>query len=155
MEFLIDIWNFFNIAPHCDLAFWPLLAGLIGGAVKHVAVDKPMADKQRQLAAETQRYSPWTDLKAGAVEEPSLFGSLLQGGTTGLSLGQGLEDVASKAGITDAMKKNIEAQTAALKPPTVPLPGSGMGGMSSGTPWQGMLMKPTYGMFDYSKYNLG
>jgi hypothetical protein len=70
--------------------FLPLLAGAALGAAKHT-MDAGRANKQRKLAAETQRLSPWTGMEAQAVNEPSLFGSLLSGGMTGLSMGQNME----------------------------------------------------------------
>ena len=66
----------------------PLALGLAGGAVKHFAVDKPAASKNRRMQAAIARYSPWTGMKpdVSSLRDPSLFGSLLQGGTAGLML---------------------------------------------------------------------
>lgn len=67
------------------------LAGMGVGTLKHFAVDKPAADRQRKLAAATTRYSPWTKLIAQMPEEPNVFNSALQGGMSGFSMGQNME----------------------------------------------------------------
>lgn len=66
------------------------LAGLAAGGAKHFAEDVPNEQKATKLAAETERYSPWTGLHGKMPERSSAIGSLVQGGTTGLMLGQGL-----------------------------------------------------------------
>lgn len=76
----------------------PLTLMAIGsalGLVKSQVVDKPKADKQRKLAAETQRYSPWTHLQANPVQEADPFGSVLQYGVTGGMLGANMEQAAA------------------------------------------------------------
>jgi hypothetical protein len=51
--------------------------------LKSEAIDKPKEARQRKLAAATQRYSPWTGLKANPIQEADTFGSALQGGMAG------------------------------------------------------------------------
>lgn len=78
----------------------PLTLGLLfggGGLLKSELIDAPRAAKERQLAAATQAYSPWTGLKAQPVHEPDPAGSALQFGATGAALGQSSE-------MNDAMK---------------------------------------------------
>lgn len=71
--------------------FWiPLAAGAALGAAKRQFVDKPREQKQWKLAAETQRYSPWTGLTAKMPEETSFLGNMMQGGAMGAMVGQGL-----------------------------------------------------------------
>ncbi len=68
-----------------------LLYSLIGagvGGLKGMTVDRWREDKDRQLAAETQRYSPWTGLQAQPIKRADPLGSAMQGGATGLELGQ-------------------------------------------------------------------
>jgi hypothetical protein len=77
--------------------FLPLLAGAALGGVKTL-FGKGRESRDRKLAAETQRYAPWTGLEAKPVQEESLFGNLLQGGVTGAMLGQGLGEAANVAG---------------------------------------------------------
>lgn len=150
MEMLHYIWNFLNVAPDCTLCIPPLIGALIGmagGAAKHFAVDKPQADRDRHVAAETQRYSPWTKMQAQPVQNPNLFGSALQFGTTGAALGQGIQGMESNTDLNNALVKNINAKTAGLSSSGIPIVGAN-------PPWNGMLNNPTYGTFDYDKYKL-
>ena len=74
------------------MPFGGLLTGGLAGAglLKGLTIDKAKEDRQRKLAAETARYSPWTNMVPGAVNEADPFGSALQGGFTGAALGQGI-----------------------------------------------------------------
>ncbi len=83
----------------------PLTLAAIGaalGAAKGEFIDKPREQRQREVAATTQRFSPWTGMSAGPIKEADTFGNVLQGGMTGASLGQGLE---SQAAYKDALAK--------------------------------------------------
>lgn len=84
----------------------PLTLALIMGGVgltKSFLVDQPKENRQRQLAAETQRYSPWTGLQAGPIQEADPFGSTLQGGAQGFAMGQNAQNY-------EGSKKLQEAQ---------------------------------------------
>ncbi len=94
-----------------------LLIGGGAGLVKNLAVDRPKEARERKLAAETQRYSPWTGLKAGPIEESDMIGNLAQFGGAGASFGSG---VASN----QAQNKLLEAQTSWLQ--------------NGSSPWSGM-----------------
>lgn len=74
-------------------------AGL--GLLKSETVDKDREERQRRLAAETQRYSPWTGLQAGPIQESDMLGNMLQYGGTGASMQQGVE----QAAIDNELKK--------------------------------------------------
>ncbi len=68
-------------------------AGLLGvsaGLGKHELSDIPKEQAATRLAGETERYSPWTGLHGKLPEKSSAIGSGMQGGVTGLMLGQGL-----------------------------------------------------------------
>lgn len=68
---------------------WVMVAVGVGtGVAKSELVDRPKEDRQRKLAAATQRYSPWTGLKAQPVQEADPFGSALQGGMAGATFAQ-------------------------------------------------------------------
>jgi hypothetical protein len=72
------------------LAGLPLLgigAGL--GLLKTLAFDGPRERRQRKLAAETERLSPWTGLKPGSIQEADPLGTSIGFGLTGYQLGQG------------------------------------------------------------------
>lgn len=66
------------------------LMGAGAGMAKHEFDDLPKEESQMRLAAETEKYAPWTGLHGKMPERSSGFGSVMQGGTTGLMLGQGL-----------------------------------------------------------------
>lgn len=91
------------------MAWWiPLAAGLGAGLLKSEAVDRPREKRQRRLAAETQRYSPWTGMTAQPVQEADPFGSAFQGGLTGLSLGQGMEMMKGQKELADAQMRYLD-----------------------------------------------
>lgn len=70
---------------------WPLLAIGAGlGLLKGEFIDKPKAERQRKLVAETIRYSPWTHLKPDQVREADPLGSALSFGLAGGQLGNSL-----------------------------------------------------------------
>lgn len=79
------------------------------GVAKSELVDKPAADKKRKLAAETQRYSPWTGNKAGDVKEADPFGSALQFGATGAAMGGAMQNDASQAKLNDAYAARLNS----------------------------------------------
>ncbi len=88
----------------------PLIVAAIAagaGLLKSEFMDRPKEERQRVLAAETQRYSPWTGLKANKIEEADPMGSAMTFGAAGLGLGQGMESAA-------AQNKLMEAQTGVL-----------------------------------------
>lgn len=90
---MMHFWNYFVTAPHAVLAIPPLLIAAImaaAGAVKGMTVDKNKEDRERKLAAETQRYSPWTGLKAGEIHQADPLGNAIQGGLSGYSFGQNM-----------------------------------------------------------------
>lgn len=60
--------------------------------LKDKLVDQPRADRQRKLAAATQRFSPWTHLTADPVKDPNPLGDALTAGVTGAMVGQGIEN---------------------------------------------------------------
>jgi hypothetical protein len=67
-----------------------LLSGAVGGV--KTLVDADREGRQRRLAAEKARMSPWTGIKPNEVEEADPIGNTLQAVTTGISLGQGIEN---------------------------------------------------------------
>ena len=89
----------------------PLIAAGIGaGLLKSQFIDKPKEERQRRLAAETQRLSPWTGMQAGPIQEADPFGSALQMGTTGAMLGQGIQGMENQQAITDAQVGLADSQ---------------------------------------------
>ncbi len=74
------------------MPFTALAIGAGAGLLKNYAVDVPEANRQRQLAAATQRYSPWTGNKATAPQDPNVMGSLVSGGVQGAQLGAAIQN---------------------------------------------------------------
>jgi hypothetical protein len=72
------------------------------GLLKSELVDRPAADRQRKLAAQTQEYSPWTGLKAGAVKEADPIGSALAFGGAGAQVSNGLANQKINQQMADA-----------------------------------------------------
>lgn len=64
-------------------------AGLAGGIGK-AAVAGGKEARERKLASDTQRYSPWTQLQAQPIEQADPFGDVGSGLAGGAALGQKL-----------------------------------------------------------------
>lgn len=82
--------------------------GALVGVGKAELVDAPRAERQRKLAAETQRYSPWTHMQAQPVEEAKPFDAAMQGAATGANAFMGVQSM-------QAQNKLAGAQTDWLK----------------------------------------
>lgn len=68
-----------------------MVAAAAIGIAKSEFIDRPKEERQRKLAAETQRYSPWTGLQAGGVQEADPLGSALAFGATGAQISNGMQ----------------------------------------------------------------
>jgi len=81
------------------------------GLLKGELVDKPREAQDVWLAAQTQRYSPWTGLKAGAINRADPLGSAMQGGAQGYAMGQNIESAAAEKELNQlraaALKKRL------------------------------------------------
>jgi len=64
-----------------------LLAGAGAGLLKGLHERKQEA-RDRALAAETARWSPWTGMQPKMPQRTDVMGNVISGGTTGLLLGQ-------------------------------------------------------------------
>ncbi len=78
----------------------PITLGIIGGlfGLGKGAGGNATASAQNRLRAETSRYSPWTNLKAGEFQTHNTLGDILGGATTGAMLGQGLKMLGGAGG---------------------------------------------------------
>lgn len=102
---------------------WPLLvAGLGAGLLKSELVDRPREDRQRKLAAETQRYSPWTGLRAGNIQEADPFGESLNMGMTGAAFGQNMDKAAADEALKERQMKWFERNPGMYPDPSSPMP---------------------------------
>lgn len=103
------------------------------GLVKGMTVDKDKENRQRALAAETQRWSPWTGMQAQAPQEADPLAGALQGGMAGAMLGQGMA--------------NADAQNSAMTMQARQGAGWGAAAPAStgASPWASMKPGYTYG----------
>lgn len=90
--------------------------GAAGGAAAGIAKAKMAADreaKDRQLAADTQRNSPWTGMQAGPIRESDGVGDVLGGTIGGAMAGQGIGNQFAPAPKFDGMtgKSFFDPQT--------------------------------------------
>ena len=94
------------------------LALILGGTgvVKGLTVDKWKEDRQRELAASTQRYSPWTGLQAGAIEEADPLGQGIQGGLQGAAFGQNMQNAAAAKGLAAKVPVDADGVSNSLAP---------------------------------------
>lgn len=99
------------------------------GLAKNVLIDQPAAKRQRNLQATIAQYSPWTGMQAQGVQDPSAFGSGLQGATAGVMLAQGMQQAEASKGL----KNYFNAAAGAGRSPAAAM---GASGMSSGLPSQ-------------------
>ncbi len=101
------------------------IAGILAaaGLLKSELVDRPKEKRQRQLAAATQRYSPWTGLQANEVKETDSIGTGMQYGMAGAQFGQNMEDHELQTKLTNSeiTKNNAVSNTLPGSPasPTV------------------------------------
>lgn len=87
-----------------------VVVGVAGvGLLKAETVDKDKEDRQRKLAAETQRLSPWTGNKAGEIKEADPIGSALQYGATGAQLQQGYQNSQANQKLANAQANWLNA----------------------------------------------
>lgn len=122
----------------------PLIAALIGagtGAIQHNQ-DKAEFNRQKELAARVQQWSPWTGMTGAQYmpqKSPNLWSKMLQGAYAGGTMGMG--GMGGMAGGMGGM--GGEASMGGS-----PLGSSGgddvMAGGYSQSPWQGMQRNPTF-----------
>ncbi len=95
------------------MPFIGLIAGAGMGIAKHYAVDKPNEERKNKLAAEVTRYSPWTHLKGEMADPENVLNSAMQGGGTGLALGQSIDTAGKDSVFRDSQVALNTAKTAA------------------------------------------
>lgn len=61
------------------------------GLAKSELVDRPQENRNRALAANTQRYSPWTGMQAQPVKPTDDLGTMMQYGSTGAMMGANMK----------------------------------------------------------------
>ncbi len=91
----------------------PAGLGLIGagvGALKSELFDKGKEARQRELAAQTALYSPWTGMQPQAVQEADTLGAALQGGLAGAQFGQAAEKAENEKELLRIQSENLRQQ---------------------------------------------
>lgn len=86
-----------------------LAIGAGAGLLKSELVDQPKEERQRKLAAATQRYSPWTGLKAGDIQTADPFSGMLNYGAQGAMLDQNIENSQADNNWMNAKTKALNA----------------------------------------------
>jgi hypothetical protein len=81
------------------------------GLLKSQIVDRPKEERQRKLAAETQRYSPWTGLQAQQVQEADPLGNAMQFGVNSGMMGQGIKNQEGAEKLRDAQVNYLNRNT--------------------------------------------
>lgn len=89
---------------------WGLAAAAALALAKNYLVDKPAAAKQRQLAAATQRYSPWTGLQAEAPKNPNIFNDLIPMAATGANIESNLNKDKMANNLSDLQQQYLQKQ---------------------------------------------
>ncbi len=81
--------------PWLALAAPTVLGGLLGHQKNQRA--QQIENSDRKLAAETQRYSPWTGLQAQPIRHAgSMFGDIAGGAMSGFGVGQSAHGMFNK-----------------------------------------------------------
>lgn len=107
------------------MPFTALAIGAGAGLLKSELVDRPKEQRQRTLAAATQRYSPWTGLKAQPIQEADPMGSALTYGSTGAQMGVNMQNATAQQNLMQAQSKWLNnnpyssSQAAAMAGPTM------------------------------------
>ncbi len=113
------------------------------GLLKAETVDKQKEERDRTLAANTQRWAPWTGLKANPIKEADPFGSALQYGGLGLSVQQGMNADTQNQAMNAAKMKYLNSMGGNNGAAPVAAAPDYSGNSSTMSPW------------DLSKYSAG
>lgn len=93
-EILKNIYEALTYGPGigCSIAFWPLLIGAALGA-KSNQDKKEQEAMDRQLAAKTALWSPWTGMTPQTVQRAgSMTGDVASGAVGGMEFSEGMAD---------------------------------------------------------------
>lgn len=90
---------------------WPMI--IAAAAALAASRDQQLrAKKDRELAAATERYAPWTGKQAGPISAaPSTVGALFQAGATGYGAQQATDAAEQTKAFQNAQMGNMNAQT--------------------------------------------
>lgn len=105
---------------------WPLILAAITAAseLQKNKEARAQADRDRQLSAQTEAYSPWTGLHGQRVQNaPSALSGVFSAGAAGYGQMENANNAENAQDFRDAQLANINAQTKAY---------GGMGGIGGG-----------------------
>lgn len=120
-----------------------LAIGAAAGLAKSELIDRPKEDRQRKLAAATQRYSPWTGLAAQPIQEADSVGTPMEFGLTGYQMGLNEDGATTTKDLLQSQIALNAAQTAKLATPQASPMASYQYtqpryGVMGGNPWGGL-----------------
>ena len=117
----------------------PLIAiAAAAGLLKGMTIDAQKEKRDKELAAETQRLSPWTGLKAGPIQYADPVGSAMSFGLAGHQIQQGMNQDALNQKLADKFLASGNSPQVALN--------IGAGGGGYGGP-PGYSVGNAYGMY--------
>lgn len=131
---------------------WPVLIGAALGAAQQYEQQK-QADRQRKVEAAKARYSPWTGVEPGTVQDPSAMKNIGGGAMTGYMMGgaggAGGEAAAPMPEYDNAQALPLDGSgplRAAQNPSATPQVHDYSGGLAPGaSPWLQMTpQRPAY-----------
>lgn len=118
-----------------------MVAAAAIGVAKSEFIDKPKEERQRKLAGETQRYSPWTGMQAGGIQEADALGSALSFGMTGAQVKGGMDQQEINKKLADrALQAPVQTNYNFNPYGGGPTVGSGMGAYNDPGMWGRMNM---------------
>lgn len=90
---------------------WMAAAGGAEGLANYYFNDKPNYQRQTDIAAATQRYSPFTGQWANAPSSaPSAIGDVMQGATTGAKMGASMGAYQNSQALSQAQSAFLNSQ---------------------------------------------
>ena len=101
----------------------PLTVALIASMIGKTAMDVGKEKRDRKLAAATQKFSPWTGLRAGEIQEADPFGNVAQFGMAAAGNEQAVQKQAMQEKWLNALQADQMNATKGLEEvPSLDLP---------------------------------
>lgn len=105
---------------------WGAAVGGGLGLAKYFLIDKPQYNRMAKLTADTQRYSPWTGLKASLPDRPDPLSNAMAFASTGAGVGQGMDSMDANEKLNAKLLEKLDAQNAAIRAGAQPQMNFGM-----------------------------
>lgn len=110
------------------------------------------ANRDREVAAVTARYSPWTGMQPNMPQSVDTMGNMMQGGLAGASMGQGFEAAASNQALQDRQMSYLEKQGGGAGMAAVGA-SNAIAPMASQTPVRQEYVSAPAGQVEYNSWN--